>query len=307
MTEATPQATASLEDLFLTVFCHIDDLYREIVPPSVKERSQHERIDLSDSEVITLSIMQEALSMDAEDSFLRFVDKNYRYLFPRLLARDRYNRRRRDLTEVILLCFRHVATFFRRRAQHLIVDSAPVETASFVRSQSARRSMPEAAYGFMPSKKRHFFGFRLHSLVSDEGAVLDFVLSPADIDERTVARELLRPYGGHYILGDNGYSGDPMKIAAARAGYALWTSPRQGQRPKTRQQARWRRWLRGKRDLVETVFSMLADQFKMETTRALSLSGLKARLASKLLAFNMSLWLNHQLGRKLLSVKSLYL
>lgn len=307
MTEATPQATASLEDLFLTVFCHIDDLYREIVPPSVKERSQHERIDLSDSEVITLSIMQEALSMDAEDSFLRFVDKNYRYLFPRLLARDRYNRRRRDLTEVILLCFRHVATFFRRRAQHLIVDSAPVETASFVRSQSARRSMPEAAYGFMPSKKRHFFGFRLHSLVSDEGAVLDFVLSPADIDERTVARELLRPYGGHYILGDNGYSGDPMKIAAARAGYALWTSPRPGQRPKTRQEARWRRWLRGKRDLVETVFSMLADQFKMETTRALSLSGLKARLASKLLAFNMSLWLNHQLGRKLLSVKSLYL
>lgn len=307
MTEATPQATASLEDLFLTVFCHIDDLYRTIVPPSVKERSQHERIDLSDSEVITLSIMQEALSMDAEDSFLRFVDKNYRYLFPRLLARDRYNRRRRDLTEVILLCFRHVATFFRRRAQHLIVDSAPVETASFVRSQSARRSMPEAAYGFMPSKKRHFFGFRLHSLVSDEGAVLDFVLSPADIDERTVARELLRPYGGHYILGDNGYSGDPMKIAAARAGYALWTSPRQGQRPKTRQEARWRRWLRGKRDLVETVFSMLADQFKMETTRALSLSGLKARLASKLLAFNMSLWLNHQLGRKLLSLKSLYL
>jgi len=307
MTEFTPEATLSLEDLFLMVFCHINDLYQAIVPDAVKERYQHERIDLSDSEIITLSILQEALSMDSEDSFLRFIRKNYLYLFPRLISRDRYNRRRRDLTEVMLLCFRHITTFFHSRAEHLIVDSAPVETASFVRSQSARRSMPEAAYGFMPSKKRHFFGFRFHSLVSDEGAVLDFVLSPADIDERTVARELLRPYDGHYILGDNGYSGEPMKIAAARAGYALWASPRQSQRPKSREQARWRRWLRSKRDLVETVFSMLADQFKLERTRALSLWGLKARLISKLLAFNLSLWLNHQLGRHLLSVKSLYL
>lgn len=307
MTEVTPEATLSLEDLFLTVFCHIDDLYQTIVPDAIKERSQHERIDLSDSEVITLAVMQEALSMDAEESFLRFIQKNYLYLFPCLISRDRYNRRRRNLTEVMLLCFRHIAAFFRARAQHLIVDSAPVETASFVRSQSARRTMPEAAYGFMPSKKRHFFGFRLHSLVSDEGAMLDFVLSPADIDERTLARELLRPYGGHYILGDNGYSGEPMKLAAARAGYALWASPRQSQRPKSRDEARWRRWLRSKRDLVETVFSRLADQFKLERTRALSLWGLKARVISKLLSFNLSLWLNHQLGRKLLSVKSLYL
>lgn len=307
MTEVTTEATASIEDLFLLVFCHIDDLYQALVPQFVKQRSQHHRIELADSEVITLSIMQEALSMDSEDSFFRFVRKNYLHLFPRLTSRDRYNRRRRALTEVSLLLFRHIAMFFKRRAQHLIVDSAPVETASFVRSQSARRSMPEAAYGFIPSKKRHFFGFRLHALVSDEGGFIDFVLSPADVDERTVARELLRPYAGHYILGDNGYSGQPMLIASARAGYRLWTSPRQSQRPKSRQEARWRRWLRSKRDLVETVFSMLSDQFKLETTRALSLLGLKARMASKLLAFNLSLWLNHQLGRNLLSVKSLYL
>ena len=307
MTEVTPEATASLEDLFLTVFCLIDDLYQELVPEALRYRSQHRRIEMSDSEVITLSIMQEALSMDSEESFLRFVRRNYLHLFPVLLARDRYNRRRCALTEVQLLLFRHMAAFFKKRAEHLIVDSAPVETAAFVRSQSAAVSIAEAAYGYIPSKKRHFFGFRLHSLVSDEGALIDFVLSPANIDERTVAQVLLAPYGGHYVLGDNGYSGGPMQITAARHGYALWVSPRQGQRPKTKQEAQWRRWLRSKRDLVETVFSMLSDQFKLETTRALSLLGLKARVAAKLLAFNMSLYLNHLLGRHLLSVKSLYL
>ncbi len=307
MTEATSEATASLEDLFLIVFCLIDDLYHELVPDTVRHRSQHERIEMSDAEVITLSIMQEALSMDSEESFLRFVRKNYLHLFPALLARDRYNRRRSALTEVQLMLFRHLATFFKGRSAYLIVDSAPVETAAFVRSQSASISMPEAAYGYLPSKKRHFFGFRLHSLVSDEGAVIDFVLSPANLDERTVAQVLLAPYGGRYVLGDNGYAGVPMQITATRHGYALWVSPKQSHAPQTRQQAQWRRWLRAKRDMVETVFSMLADQFKMETTRALSLLGLKARVAAKLLAFNMSLYLNHLLGRNLLSVKSLYL
>jgi hypothetical protein len=307
MTEATSEATPSIEDLFLMIFCHVDDLYNELVPEALRHRSQHHRIEMSDAEVITLSLMQEALSMDSEESFLRFVRKNYLHLFPRLLARDRYNRRRSALTEVQLMLFRHLAAFFRQRAQHLVVDSAPVETAAFVRSQSASASMPEAAYGFIPAKKRYFFGFRLHGLVSDEGALIDFVLSPANVDERTVAQVLLGPYGGHYILGDNGYSGGPMLISAARHGYALWSSPKQSRVPKTREEARWRRWLRGKRDLIETVFSMLADQFKLETTRALSLVGLKARMAAKLLSFNMSLYLNHLLGRDLLSVKSLYL
>ena len=310
MTEAINEATAfpataSLEDLFLTIFCLIDDLYNELVPETVRYRSQHHRITKSDAEVITLSIMQEALSMDSEESFLRFVRRNYLHLFPRLLCR--YHRRRSALTEVTLMLFRHLAAFFKHRARHLIVDSAPVETAAFVRSQSAAASMPEAAYGYIPSKKRHFFGFRLHSLVSDEGAVIDFILSPANVDERTVAQVLLGPYGGRYVLGDNGYSGTPMQITATRNGYELWVSPRQRQVPKTRAEAQWRRWLRGKRDLVETVFSMLADQFKLETTRALSLMGLKARMAAKLLAFNMSLYLNHLFERNLLSVKSLYL
>jgi hypothetical protein len=307
MTEVTEEATASIEDMFLVAYCLIDDRYKERVPQAVQRRSQYERIECSDSEVITISVMQEALSMDSEESFFRYLRKNHRGLFPHLLARDRYNRRRKALLEVMLLLFRDLADFFKQRAQHLIIDSAPVETASFSRSQSASVSMPEAAYGYCAAKKRYFFGFRLYGLVTDEGALVDFALSPADIDERTVAQVMLAPYGGHYILGDNGFSGRPMLISAARHGYTIYVSPKQSQAPRSAEEACWRRWLRSKRDLVETVFSMLSDQFHMQTTRALSLLGLKARMAAKLLAFNMSLFLNHHLGRNLLSVKSLFL
>lgn len=257
--------------------------------------------------------MQEALSIDSEASFLRVVAREHGHLFPRLLSRDRYSRRRRALTGIALTLFRRLADAFEDRARWLVIDSAPVETAAFVRSQSAGVSMPEAAYGYIPSKKRYFFGFRLHLVVTDEGAISDFALCPADVDERTVAREVLRRFEGREVLADNGYSGGAMQEAADRAGYTLSVSPKPSHRPATRDDARWRRWLRSKRDLPpasgggKTVFGRLADQFKLETTRALSTRGLQTRIAAKVLAFNLSLAINRLLGRDLLAVKSLYL
>ena len=126
MTAVTPQAIpapTSLDDVFLIVFCLIDDLYAEVAPPALRERSQHERIETSDSEVLTLSVMQEALSMDSEASFLRFVAREHGPLFPRLLSRDRYSRRRRALTGVALALFRRLADAFEDRARWLVVDS----------------------------------------------------------------------------------------------------------------------------------------------------------------------------------------
>jgi transposase len=304
---AADAATAPLEDLFLHVFVLVDDLYNDLAPSTVRYRRGTHRLDLCDSEVITLSLMQEALSMDSEEAFHRFVARNYLHLFPRLVSRDRYHRRRKALVGVELLLFGHLARHFRADAQWLVFDSAPVETVAFVRSQSGSGSIPEAAYGYIPSKKRCFFGFRLHALVTDEGALVDFALSPANEDERTVARELLRPMGGFDVLADNGLSGAEMQRAAQRNGYALHVSPRPSRVPATADEARWRRWLRAKRDLVESVFAMLADEFRVETTRARSLGGVVTRVVSKLLAFNVSLYLNRILGRDLLAVKSLYL
>ncbi|MCS3827572.1 hypothetical protein GGP85_003042 [Salinibacter ruber] len=60
---------------------------------------------LSDSEVITLSIMQEGRSQeflrnDSELSFHRVVEKDYLHLFPGLISRSRCHRRRKSLMGV---------------------------------------------------------------------------------------------------------------------------------------------------------------------------------------------------------------
>lgn len=307
--------TLSTEDMFLTVFTVIDDLYERIVPEHLRRRVGHERMRLSDSEVITLSIMQEAHANDSETSFHRLVEKDFKHLFPGLVSRSRYHRRRKALLGVQLHLLRHLMQLLRSYAAFVIVDSAPVETAAFVRSQSAKASVPEAAYGYMPSKKRHFFGFRLHLLVTSRGAIVDFVLSPANVGERRVAEHLLTAWATQASLqrsavpslGDNGYSGYWLRNLVGKHGGRLWTSERSSKKPRSKAQGRLRRLLRGKRALVETVFSMLADQFTLETTRARSLLGLKTRIAAKLLAYNVSHVINALLGRPELAMKSLYM
>ena len=272
------EATLSLEDMVLLLFCIIDDLYQEVTPAPIRHRSQYRRIAFSDSEVITLSLMQEALSNDSERSFHRFVARNYRQLFPQLLSRGRYHRRRKALWAVQALLLRHVGQSLAAGARWLVVDSAPIETVMFAHSQSGRRSIPEADYGYIPSEKRVFFGLRLHGLLTDHGAVVGLALTAANASEREVAGEMLAErtssgQAGHYVLTDNGYSGEPFHEAAKRAGRAVLVSLKPSQRPASKAAARGRRWLRGKRNLIETVFSMLADQFKLETTPARSLWG----------------------------------
>jgi hypothetical protein len=60
---------------------------------------------------------------------------------------------------------------------------------------------------------------------------------------------------------------------------------------------------RSKRDLIETVFAVLDDQFRLETTRARSLWGVMTRLGSKLLDFDLSIEVNRQLGWAPLAIK----
>lgn len=316
MTAVTPQAIAepaSTADLFLIVYSLVDDLYRDLVPDAVRLRRGHHRMALSDSEIITLSLMQEALSADSEHAFVRFVCRDYQALFPGLRDRSRYHRRRKALLGVQQALFAHLAAELSDGAGWHILDSAPVETTKVERSQTGARSIPEAAYHFKTVRHQLFFGFRLHVAITDEGAVAEFALAPANVGERDVAEAMMRgvePSETGLVLGDAGYVGEDFCHRITVTGHGLWAIPKDSTKPPESvtegESKAWRRWIRSKRSLVETVFAMLADQFNAETTRARSLLGVQTRMVAKLLAFDLGIYLNRVLGRPSLAIKSLY-
>lgn len=57
---------ANLKDFFTVSFVLIDDVYNEVIPESIKNRRNISESKLSDSEIITISIVGEALTIDSE-------------------------------------------------------------------------------------------------------------------------------------------------------------------------------------------------------------------------------------------------
>lgn len=91
------ETTLPTEELFLVLYCIIDELYKEVAPDWVRQRPGSSRMKMTDPEIICLSVMQEGRSNDSELSFHRLVQKDYLHLFPGLVSRSRYHRRRKAL------------------------------------------------------------------------------------------------------------------------------------------------------------------------------------------------------------------
>ena len=153
--------------------------------------------------------------------------------------------------------------------------------------------------------------------VTPEGIITGFSFGPASAADRALAGDFFAfrhtphprlPTLGALALGcylaDKGFEGRELRkrwqdCYGARVIHA----------PKRNSKAPWprtlRRWLAGKRQIVETVFSRLHHDFGMERERPHQLDGFQTRLAARTVLHNFCIRLNRQLGRPSLAFASL--
>lgn len=125
----------NLKDFFLVTYVIIDDLYQEITPEYIKARKNTNYSILSDSEIITISIVGELLSIDSEKAWFNFCKKNLTDLFPRFCHRTRFNRTRRNLHSVIDEIRKKLSSKLGYTSDpHRIIDSIPISVCKFGRA-----------------------------------------------------------------------------------------------------------------------------------------------------------------------------
>jgi ribosome modulation factor len=182
-------------DTFLvTVYCIVDDLYREhIAPHKPVRRGQPD--ELSDSEVLTLMLLAQWHPSRSESAFLRYAAQHWRAYFPRLLDQSAFTRRARDLAGVLAafgpLLHARLVEALGRAGRYRVVDGVPVPLMRLCRGRRHRLFAHEAAVGYGGSDKAYYYGVKLLSVVSDLGTVTGFVCGPADTDERWLTEALL--------------------------------------------------------------------------------------------------------------------
>jgi Transposase DDE domain len=277
---------ADLDLLLTAVFCTADDL--------LPEKGRNARRSVTDAEVVTLAVAQEMMGIDHDAEFLALAGRRLGHLFPKLPQQPGYWKRRQrcsDTIEWLISVFAADSPGYHDEI--VLLDSTPVECGRSV--ETARRSQLADAcgYGYSQSHSRWFWGMRLHLLAALDGTPRAAILAPADQKEREVALRLLPLglHGGEVIIADKGYVSRELAAAAAERHGALILRPNRKDEPGHGPH------LAPIRQHIESIFWTLKDRLGLERHNTRTLHGLRARIATKLLALAAGVWLNHYLNR----------
>jgi hypothetical protein len=276
---------ADLDLLLTAVFCTADDL--------LPEPAKNARRRVTDAEVVTLAVAQAIMGVPSDDRFLRLARRCLGELFPELPKQPGFHKRRARLTDTIEWLIGIFASQSPGYHDDLVlIDSTPVECARSVETVHRSQLSDAAGYGYCRSHSRWFYGFRLHLVAAPDGTPRAAILAPADQKERDVALRLLPRalHGGELVIADKGYAGKEFEHAVSEMGARLLRPARKNEPPNGLH-------LSGIRQRIESIFWTAKDLLTLERHGARTLTNLRTRIATRLLALAAGIWLNHQLSR----------
>lgn len=289
-----------VDTVLVTIFTRVDDFCK-----------QHCKIKsgpapkMADSEIITLSLFSELAGKNSDYQQILFATQWLKSYFPNLIDRSRYNRRMNQLQNLINQIRKEILNdIVMEIADCHIIDSTPLPIMDF---KKAGRTpiFPEGNFGYCASKKKIYFGFKLHLITDTQGIPLHFDITSANIADNQMIEELLSVCSkGRLVLGDKGYLFREIqeKIFAC-FGIKLITPKRKNQ--KNRELRPERKLFSGIRQKIEIVNKMLKDKFNLEKTYARTLMGLVTRILRKITAFTFGIYLNKLFGRNILALSSI--
>jgi hypothetical protein len=247
----------------------------------------------NDQELIALAVAQAVTGICSDRQFLGVIGRLLPGFFPELPGQSQYNRRLRRLTPWITTVQMMLAELIADGEVRL-VDGTLIACANYPGCASLSEFAGHASYGYCPSKSLFVWGMRLVLISDAKGVPVGYDLTgPKTGQERERALELAAAYPGSTLFADKGFWGKEYRECMELIDIQLITPERHrpGQRPKSEvTKARIRL-------VIESVFSKLKRQMRLEEHLAKTLPGLVQRVAQRLLALTLAMHLNLLTGR----------
>src|SRR4051794_15267872 len=240
---------------------------------------------ISDHELIALAVAQAATGLCSDRQFLGAIGRLLPGWFPHLPDQSQYNRRLRRLTPWITTTQLMVAELIAE-GQVRLVDGTLIACANYPGCQGKSEFAGHAGYGYCPSKSQFVWGVRLVLISDRRGVPVGYdLVGPKTGQERDGALDLAAAHAGSVLFADKGFWGREYRDSMALIDIDLITPARHqpGQRPDAeRAKARIRL-------VIESVFSNLKRQMRLDHHLAKTLPGLAQRIAQRLLALTLGI------------------
>lgn len=154
------------------MYCIVDDILKYL------GHIEDKRQKMSDAEVIT-TVLLSAITFAGNIEKTRKI-LQYCGMIPDMLSRSRLNRRIHSLSQVLEEFFGCLAGIFKQAndSSHYIIDSFPVALCDNMRISRCRLVQSEEYRGRIASKRRYFYGVRVHVLATADGIPVEVVFLP---------------------------------------------------------------------------------------------------------------------------------
>lgn len=272
------------------IFCSIDDFCLEFIPTfnnhllsNTKNRNKPSKLSLS--EVMTIQVLFHISGFRNFKTFYKgYVCAHLNTWFPDLVS---YNR----MVELCSESLVPLAIYLKSRATGKctgisFIDSTPLRVCHNRRIHSHKVFNGLAQRG--QCSIGWFYGFKLHLVTNDMGHVVDFMLTPGNVDDRKplkIERFIKNLWGK--LFGDKGYIGKDLFKNLFFNGIHLVTKLKRNMKSSSITPVMDAILLR-KRAISETIIDQLKNIFQVEHSRHRSPKNFLTNLFSALIAYNFS-------------------
>jgi IS5 family transposase len=242
---------------------------------------------VSDAELVGLAVAQAAIGISSDRQFLGLIGRVLPGWFPHLPEQSQYNRRLRGLVELISIVQQRLAHWLDSGGVRLS-DGTLIGVANYPGCAQRSEFAGFARYGFAKSQHRYVWGVRLVLLTDDRGLPLGYTVVPANEKEYEPLADLLTGTPAEIVVADKGLWGRDFKTRLQAAGTTLLTP----EKTRTAANLGHERALASTRLVIESVFSNLKEQMRLERHLARTPAGLAVRIAQRILALTLGMLLN---------------
>lgn len=205
-----------MDTQIIVVFCLCADLLKAL------HHYEDPQCQMSDAEVMTTAIVAMLYFKGNFCLASRFL-YDHRYI-PTMLSKSRFNRRLHRIAELFLTLFLHLGETWKQLNERsvYVLDSFPVAVCDNYRIGRSKLYHDETWRGYIASKKRYFYGVRIHILVTEFGAPVEFFLAPGALhDTRALSLYHFDLPQQAWVTGDKAYNNYVIEDVMREAGIEL--------------------------------------------------------------------------------------
>jgi IS5 family transposase len=272
----------------IPLFCEIDDCFLDSQkqmlssePPEIPDvpKKRGRPRGLHSSEVMTILIaFQQSQYRTLKHFYLKHVCQYWRWAFPKLVN---YNRFVELIPETLGSLTIYLAMRLETRSTRIaFIDSTLMPVCENPRIPGHRvfRGIAERT----KNARGWSYGFKLHLIVNEHGALMSVMFTPANVDDRIPVAKLTQHLSGN-LYGDKGYISKDLAEALKAEGVYLITKVRKN--IETQPLSDFDALMLKKRMVIESVIDQLKNQCHLQHTRHRSVVNFQVNAVSAVIAY----------------------